>query len=104
MILNLRDRAYVDKFAREVGELKNETVKAGNAYMDLYQIAKHLKNIRSFQPNALEQAKDRPTSIKKNVNKLIFDVNAFSNMENKALGKAKALITLVKFIRILASD
>ena len=62
MILNLRDRAYVDKFAREVGELKNETVKVGNAYMDLYQIAKHLKNIRSFQPNALEQAKDRPTS------------------------------------------
>ena len=172
MILNLRDRAYVNKFAREVGELKNETVKAGNAYMDLYheasafschfvfpeftmiafsdmkaltdmvdngkvwcrhfcntdptdltictepfnaltiasicnyadQIAKHLKNIRSFQPNALEQAKDRPTRIKKNVEKLIFDVNAFSNMENKALGKAKALITLVKFIRILASD
>ena len=68
------------------------------------QIAKHLKNIRSFQPNALQQAKHRPTRIKKNVEKLIFDVNAFSNMENKALGKAKALITLVKFIRILASD
>ena len=33
MILNLRDRAYVNKFAREVGELKNETVKAGNAYI-----------------------------------------------------------------------
>ena len=88
MILNLRDRAYVDKFAREVGELKNETVKAGNAYMDLYQIAKHLKNIRCFQPNALQQAKDRPIRIKKNVEKLIFDVNALSNMEIKGSGQS----------------
>ena len=78
------------------------TISSIRNYAD--QIAKHLKNIRSFQPNALQQAKDRPTRIKKNVEKLIFDVNALSNMENKALGKAKALITLVKFIRILASD
>ena len=45
----------------------------------------------------MEQAKDKATSIKKNVDKLISDVDAFNNMENKALGKAKALITSVKF-------
>ena len=45
MILNLRDRAYVI-FAREVGELKNETVKAGNTYMDLY----HEASAFSFVP------------------------------------------------------